>query len=50
MWFMYVVIQFYFFAPFLAKLLNKLSDKEILFLLVLSLVPFHFRYLKYCRN
>lgn len=43
MWFMYVIIQFYFFAPFLAKLLNKLSDKEILFLLVLSLIPFHFR-------
>lgn len=43
MWFMYVIIQFYFFAPFLAKLLNQLSNKEILILLVLSLIPFHFR-------
>lgn len=43
MWFMYVIIQFYFFAPFLAKLLNRLSNREIFILLILSLIPFHFR-------
>lgn len=43
LWFMHVIIQFYFFAPFLAKLLNKLSNKEIIILLMLSLMPVYFR-------
>lgn len=38
LWFMYTIIGLYLIAPFLGKLLNKLSTKEILLFLLLSLL------------
>lgn len=46
MWFMYVILAFYLCAPFLARMLRALSDKELkLFLIIMLVVQGLFVYL-----
>ena len=44
LWFMYSIIQLYLIAPFLAKLLEKLTDNEILLFLILSIILTQFKF------
>lgn len=43
LWFMYTIIELYLIAPFLGKLLERLSNREILFFLVISILLTQFR-------
>lgn len=44
MWFMYSIIQLYLIAPFLAKLLNKASNKEIIVFLLVCILFNQFKH------
>ena len=43
LWFMYTIIELYLIAPFLGKLLERLSNREILFFLVISIFLTQFK-------
>ena len=43
LWFMYTIIELYLIAPFLGKLLERLSNQEILFFLVISIFLTQFK-------
>lgn len=43
LWFMYTIIELYLTAPFLGKLLERLSNREILFFLVISILLTQFK-------
>ena len=43
LWFMYTIIELYLIAPFLGKLLEQLSNREILFFLVISIFLTQFK-------
>ncbi|MDY4281125.1 MAG: acyltransferase [[Pasteurella] mairii] len=44
LWFMYSIIQLYLIAPFLAKLLENLTDNEILLFLIFSIILTQFKF------